>query len=71
MFNQLLPPRIDNTYHGHKLALWIFAIVVAVRITQSLAVIVDGYAIVSAADGVVVTIGPVREMLSRAGLLCL
>ena len=52
MFNQLLPLRIDNTYRGHKLALWLFALVVAVRITQSLLVIFNGYSIAKGADGI-------------------
>jgi|tagenome__1003787_1003787.scaffolds.fasta_scaffold20309315_2 hypothetical protein len=26
MLNPLLPQRADNTYHGHKLALWLFAL---------------------------------------------
>lgn len=52
MFNQLLPPRIDNTYRGHKVALWLFALVVAFRIAQSLVVIFGGYSIVTSADGI-------------------
>jgi len=52
MFNQLLPPRIDNAYRGHKLALWLFALVVFVRIVQSIAVIFGGYSVVRSADGI-------------------
>lgn len=37
MFSQLLPRSLDNRYGGHRLALWIFGLVVAVRIGQSLA----------------------------------
>jgi hypothetical protein len=36
MINQLLPQCIDNTYRGHKLALWLFALVVFVKALQSL-----------------------------------
>lgn len=52
MFGQLLPPRIDNTYRGRKLALWLFGIVVTVRILQSLVVIFNGHYVVQSADGV-------------------
>ena len=52
MFTQLLPSRIDNAYRGQKPALWIFALVVAVKTTQSLAVIFSGYSIVTSADGI-------------------
>ena len=46
MINQLLPKRIDNTYRGRKIALWLFAAVVSVKILQSLFVIANGYYIV-------------------------
>ena len=52
MFNQLLPRSIDNTYCGHKLALWLFALVVSVRIFQSVLVIFNGYSTVKGADGI-------------------
>ena len=52
MFNQLLPQRIDNTYRGHKLALWLFALVVSVKILQSLLVIFIGHSVVTSADGI-------------------
>lgn len=52
MLNRILPPRIDNTYRGHRLALWIFGLVVAVRIVQSLGVIFNGYTTLTAADGI-------------------
>lgn len=52
MFSQLLPARIGNSYRGHKLALWLFAAVVAVRITQSLAVMFGGASILESADGI-------------------
>jgi hypothetical protein len=54
MFNKLLPQRIDNTYRGHKLALWLFALVVSVKILQCLLVIFDGYSVGRSADGALV-----------------
>ena len=52
MFNKMLPHRIDNTYRGHKLALWLFALVVLVKTLQSLMVIFNGDSIVRSADGI-------------------
>jgi hypothetical protein len=52
MLEQILPPRIDNTYSGRKLALWLFALVVAVRAFQSLFIIFNGYSVAQRADGI-------------------
>ncbi len=52
MFDRLLPQRIDNTYRGYKAALWLFGLVVGVRIAQSLAVIFNGYGTARDADGI-------------------
>lgn len=52
MLGTLLPSRIDNTYKGYPLALWIFGVVVGVRIAQSLLVIFNGYVTARDADGI-------------------
>ena len=52
MFNKLLPPIIDNTYRGYKVALWIFGLVVGVMIVQSVVVIFNGYYTIMNADGI-------------------
>jgi hypothetical protein len=52
MIKKLLPQCIDNTYRGHKLALWLFALVVSVKILQSLVVIFNSYSVVKSADGI-------------------
>ena len=52
MFNQLLPRQIDNTYRGHKLALWLLGLVVLVRFIQSLVLLFNGYSVVMSADGI-------------------
>jgi len=51
MINQLFPPRVDNTYHGYKLALWVFAVLVLFKITMSLNCIFNGYLVATGADG--------------------
>jgi hypothetical protein len=52
MSSRLLPQPIDNTYTGHRLALWILALVVFVKIAQSVGVIVNGRSVVTSADGI-------------------
>jgi len=52
MFDKLLPQRIDNTYRGYKVALWLFGLVVGVMIIQSLFVIFNGYSTIMNADGI-------------------
>jgi len=52
MFDELLPRRLDNEYRGSKAALWLFGLVVAMKSTQSLAIIFNGYATARDADGI-------------------
>ena len=52
MLDQLLPQRIDNAYRGHRLALWLFALVVTVRTLQSLPVAFAGESVIQSADGI-------------------
>jgi hypothetical protein len=52
MFNQLLPQRIDNTYRGHKLALWLFGLLVLMKTAMSVNAIFLGHKIATSADGI-------------------
>jgi hypothetical protein len=52
MFEKLFPQRIDNAYRGSKIAIWLFGLVVAMKMTQSLAVIFNGYYTARNADGI-------------------
>jgi hypothetical protein len=49
---RLLPQRVDNTYRGYKLALWLFALVVVMKLAMSLNSIFNGYVVASSADGI-------------------
>lgn len=51
MFNRLLPRLCDNTYHGSKLALWLFALLVLIKVAMSLNSVFNGYSVASVADG--------------------
>ena len=47
MFNRLLPRHIDNTYHGYKLALWLFALLMLMKVAMSLNSIFNGHSVAS------------------------
>ena len=52
MLDALLPRQLDNGYRGHRLGLWLFGLVAALKGTQSLAILFDGYATAKGADGI-------------------
>lgn len=52
MLEDLLPRRLENEYRGSTLALWLFGLVVAMKSTQSLAIIFNGYATARDVDGI-------------------
>jgi hypothetical protein len=52
MFNRFLPQRIDNSYRGHKLALWLFAAVVFMKTSIGLGTIFNGRSAAISADGI-------------------
>jgi hypothetical protein len=52
MFNQLFPQRIDNAYRGHKLALWLFGLIVLMKTAMSVNSILLGHKIATSADGI-------------------
>src|SRR5689334_15200717 len=52
MLEKLLPRRIDNAYQGYKAGLWLFGLVVGVKLLQSVMIIFNGYSTVRDADGI-------------------
>src|SRR5450631_3817330 len=50
--NQILPQRIDNTYRGHRPAVWFFIAVVVLKTGIALGTIFDGRAAAQSADGI-------------------
>ena len=52
MLNQIFPQRIDNTYRGHPLALWLFLLVVVVKTGIALGTIFNGRGAAQSADGI-------------------
>jgi hypothetical protein len=51
-FNQLFPRRLDNTYRGRKIGLWVFALVVAFRAAQVEGILVNGASILRDGHGI-------------------
>lgn len=52
MLEQLLPRRIDNTFRGHKLALWLFGVLVFMKTSIGLGTIFNGREAAVSADGI-------------------
>jgi hypothetical protein len=52
MLDQLLPKSIDNAYRGHKLAFVPFVLLVLMKCVIGVNSIVNGYAVMTKADGI-------------------
>ena len=52
MFQRLLPQRIDNSYGGHKLALWLLGVLVLMKGGIGLGTMFNGYSAATSADGI-------------------
>jgi hypothetical protein len=52
MFDQILPRRVDNSYRGHRLALWLFGVLVFMKTSIGLGTIFNGRNAAVSADGI-------------------
>lgn len=52
MYNDLLPKRFDNTYHGQQLALWLLGFVALSKIVMGLNCVFNGQYVATTADGI-------------------
>ncbi|MGZ7079336.1 MAG: hypothetical protein ACXVJT_08000 [Thermoanaerobaculia bacterium] len=52
MLNRFLPRQVDNTYHGYKVALWLFAMLVLMRLVIGFNSIFNGRDVATSADGI-------------------
>lgn len=52
MLRRLLPERVDNTYFGHKLALWLLGALVLMKGSIGLGTIFNGREAATSADGI-------------------
>ena len=72
MLNRVFPQRFDNHYRGHKLALWLFALLALMKLGMSLSAIFDGYNMARSADGIPIntfTSGGAEAIVSITALL--
>ena len=52
MFDQILPRQVDNTYRGHRLALWLFGVLAFMKTSIGLGTIFNGRYAAASADGI-------------------
>jgi len=52
MLNPLLPERADNLHRGHRLALWLFGLLLLMKTGISLSIIFNGRTAATSADGI-------------------
>lgn len=52
MINRFFPQRIDNTYRGYKLALWLLVLLVVMKGAMGLNCIFNGHLVAASADGI-------------------
>ena len=72
MLDRIFPRQIDNNYRGHKLALWLFALLALMKLGMSLSAIFDGYNMARSADGIPIntfTSGGAEAIVSITALL--
>lgn len=71
MFQNLLPVSADNAYRGHKIAVWLFAMVVLMRSAMSLNSILNSAYVASSADGIPLGTYPVSAAETVVALFAL
>jgi hypothetical protein len=72
MLNRIFPQRFDNNYRGHQLALWLFGLLLLMKLGISLSSIFDTYNVVRSADGIPLdtfTSGGAETVVSVTALL--
>ena len=52
MLNRIFPKQIDNSYRGHRLAIWLFALVVLMELSMGTNSIVNTRSVATSADGI-------------------
>jgi hypothetical protein len=71
MFDYVLPRSIDNTYRGHKLALWLLGLLALIGLVIGLNSIFNGYAVMTTADGIPLATFPPAAVQSLVSLWAL
>jgi hypothetical protein len=72
MFADLLPKSLDNSYRGHKLALWLLGLLALMKSVIGLNSIINGAAVMATADGIALNTYPAaaaQNLVALWGLL--
>jgi hypothetical protein len=51
MFNRIFPRQADNTFHGHRAALWLLGLFIALKFAMSINSMVNTASVAAGADG--------------------
>ena len=71
MVNDLLPRSADNAYRGHKLALWLFGLLILMKSVIGVNSILNGAAVMSTADGIALNAYPAAAAQNLVALWAL
>ena len=71
MFDRVLPKSFDNSYRGHKLALWLFGMLVFMKSVIGVNSIINGAAVMSTADGIALSTYPAAAAQNLVALWAL
>ena len=71
MLDRVLPKCLDNSYRGHKLALWLFGLLVFMKSVIGLNSIFNGAAVMSTADGIALSTYPAAAAQNLVALWAL
>jgi hypothetical protein len=52
MLSRLFPKCIDNRYQGHRVAVWLFAVLLFMKSAMGINCIFNGYSVAESADGI-------------------
>jgi hypothetical protein len=68
MLDRLLPERLDNAFAGHPAALWLFALLLLMKLAMSVNVIFNGANVMTTADGIPLASYPQEAARTVVGL---
>lgn len=71
MMSRLLPKTFDNTYQGSKLALWLFAFLIASRTIMGMNIMLNGEYVARSADGIPLDTFPAAAAQTALGLFAI
>lgn len=52
MLSRIFPKQIDNTYLGHRIAIWLFVLIILAKLPMGVNSMINARVVVTAADGI-------------------